>query len=139
MARATWARIFAFGVENSILALAIGWESYILVYSNHQKMWMCQFSRPWIFILVNFCHFLWLKFTLIKDSTLWNCQNITFWEPGMSKNDFTEKSELQKISWISTVCYANFKKFFCESEDSKITTLLFLGDFKWFHVKNKHF
>ena len=26
---ATWARIFAFGVKNSILALAIGWESYI--------------------------------------------------------------------------------------------------------------
>ena len=25
---ATWARIFAFGVKNSILALAIGWESY---------------------------------------------------------------------------------------------------------------
>ena len=27
---ATWARIFAFGVKNFILALAIGWESYIL-------------------------------------------------------------------------------------------------------------
>ena len=27
---ATWARIFAFGVKNSILALAIGWESYII-------------------------------------------------------------------------------------------------------------
>ena len=32
---ATWARIFAFGVKNFILALAIGWESYILtIFSN---------------------------------------------------------------------------------------------------------
>ena len=59
---ATWARIFAFGVKNSILALAIGWESYIF----HTFFMFWQITQNWMKYVTTY---LFLKNTEVKHTT----------------------------------------------------------------------